>query len=273
MNIKKYISAVLIFLTILSCSEDKDVLIPFAKDITLNELELGRFTHEIPDGGFNSDVVHFNTVKNSDGSFSGFAFSNRNNRSFTYTNSQAAIDSNRFSVYTKKPNYSKVYAVACVKDDDAYLTLENPTVVEHILVGNTTYNFLALKYGDSHGTEEKPEKNINIYSGEKSIWYSNVPGGVKKMTTDDNDFFKLIIKGFEGTTEKGEVEFYFCSMGGDPNNPTYDYVIDDWYKVDLASLGEVDKLVFYLESSDVDSDTGKMRTPSYFCIDGIRLKK
>jgi hypothetical protein len=35
-------------------------------------------------------------------------------------------------------------------------------------------------------------------------------------------------------------------------------------------LGQVDKVVFHLASSD--NAGGVMRTPSYFCMDGIRIK-
>lgn len=54
----------------------RNVLAPVPNDVTLNELELGRFTHAIPDGGFTSKAAHknsvtFNTKKNSDGTYAG----------------------------------------------------------------------------------------------------------------------------------------------------------------------------------------------------------
>jgi hypothetical protein len=52
--------------------------------------------------------------------------------------------------------------------------------------------------------------------------------------------------------------------------PTQSYLLNDWYKCDLTSLGQVDKVVFHLASSD--NAGGVMRTPSYFCMDGIRIK-
>ena len=77
----------ILIIAFMACSDDKDVLAPVPNDVTLNELELGRFTHAIPDGGFTSKAAHknsvtFNTKKNSDGTYAGFAYSNRNNRSF-----------------------------------------------------------------------------------------------------------------------------------------------------------------------------------------------
>ena len=43
------------------------------------------------------------------------------------------------------------------------------------------------------------------------------------------------------------------------------YVVSDWTRWDLAALGTVDKVVFYLESTEVNS-------PVWFCLDGIQLK-
>lgn len=151
---RKFLAVIMIWAGLSACSDDKDVLVSIPNDVTMNELELGRFTHQIPDGGFTSKAAHtngvkFNTVKNPDGTYSGFAYSNRNNRSFTWTATQEALDSNIYSVYTRFPNANEIYAVACVKDDDAYFTLEKPAVVEHILVANTTYAYLAMVYGDN----------------------------------------------------------------------------------------------------------------------------
>ena len=85
---RKFLAVIMIWAGLSACSDDKDVLVSIPNDVTMNELELGRFTHRIPESGFTSKAAHtngvkFNTVKNSDGTYSGFAYSNRNNRSFT----------------------------------------------------------------------------------------------------------------------------------------------------------------------------------------------
>lgn len=273
MNMKKIILMLLILsFVIYSCTDEKDSLISVPKDINFENLELDRFSYNIPSNGFKSDILNFNTIKNEDGSFSGFAYSNKSNRSFTFTNDKEEIDGNIFSVYTKYPNQTQNYAVAKVKDDDAYFTLDIPSQIEHILVANNTYTYLALMYGDQYGAEEDPKANPNIPAKPEGVWYTYVPGGVKKMNTKDKDYFKLIIKGFINGKETGEIEFYMCSKGGDPEHTNYDYVIQDWYKVDLRGLGIIDKVVFNLDSSDKDAN-GDMRTPAYFCIDGIRIKR
>ena len=68
------------------------------------------------------------------------------------------------------------------------------------------------------------------------------------------------------------MEFYLCTQKGDPNHPDWSLVINDWYIVDLSSLGVVSKVVFHVASSDIEERTGRMRTPPYFCLDGIRIK-
>lgn len=254
-----------------ACSDKKDLLKPYAEDITLNELKLDDFSFVVPDGGFNSGIASFNTKKNPDGSFSGFAYSNRNNRSFTWKNTALSIDTNRFSVYSPKYNRTETFAVASVKGDDAFFTLSTPSVIEHVLLANTSYDYLAMRYGDVLGTTAVPEANPNIKGAPKGVWYSNVPGGVKKMVDADKDYFKVIATGYKSGAVTATKEFLLCSMKYDPLNPALSYLLNDWYKCDLTSLGQVDKVVFHLASSD--NVGGVMKTPSYFCMDGIRIRK
>lgn len=267
-----YLIIISLALITLSCTDKHNLEIPVPNDITLNEIKVNDFSYVIPNGGgFNSDVVHFNTKKNADGTFSGFAYSNMNNRSFTWTATKMAIDSNVFSVYTSKYNLTGTFAVASVKNDDAFFILDKPYIIEHILVANTTYGYLGMNYGDVYGTILAPVQNPNIKMVVKSIWYSNVSGGIKKMTDADKDYFKLIIDGYKGGVRTKTVEFFLCSKKYDPANPTFSYLVNDWFKCNLKGLGEVDKVVFHMDSSD--KIAGVMRTPAYFCLDGIRLKR
>ena len=90
-----------------ACEDDYDKLVKEPNDITLNELQLEKFTHVIPDGGFKSGGITFNTKKNSDGTFSGFAYSRRSNRSFTWSGTDASLylstagSSDQFSEFGK----------------------------------------------------------------------------------------------------------------------------------------------------------------------------
>lgn len=166
---KKYkiylLQAILLF-SIMSCTKTKrDVLIAYPNDINFEDQTLGRFAYNIPDGPFKSGdaasgIVTMNVKKNGDGTYSGFAVSNKNWRSYPWNLSpdfapgsvtpsqiKSSIDSTIFSVYTTRPNKTNNFLVACVKGDDANITLSSASVVEHILVANTTYNFLLESYG------------------------------------------------------------------------------------------------------------------------------
>ena len=155
---KKYILSICIALggLLASCSDDIDLVIPHATNITFSELEIPtRFSHVIPDGGFSVEGIHFNTVKSSDGQLSGgFCYSNRSNRSFVWQNTPEAIDSIRYSVWTTRPNNTGVYLVCHVNDDDASFTFDEPSVIDYILVANTTWAYLAMYYGDTYAGED-----------------------------------------------------------------------------------------------------------------------
>ncbi len=164
-----YLIFSLIIFSLTSCSKNKrDILIPYPNDITFEDKTLDRFSFEIPNSPFKSGdaasgIVTVNVKNNGDGTYSGFAISNKNWRSFPWNTSpdfapagltpaqiKSSIDSAIFSVYTSRPNKTNNFLVACVKNDDANITLEKPSVVEHVLVGNTTYNYLLEAYGSTY---------------------------------------------------------------------------------------------------------------------------
>lgn len=269
---KKILFNAVAFMTIFTaCSDDLEVKVPYPTNITFNELRLDKnFTHNVPDGGFSSHGLNFNTIKASDGQLeAGFCYSNRSQRSFVWENDVVSMDTVRYSVWTSRPNTTETYVVCHVKNDDAYFTLDEPSVIEYMLVSNTTWGYLAMTYGDTYGTEEEPVVNPNIPSAPKGIWHSYVPGGVKKFDSGDN--FKLTAKGFLDNKLTGSVTFDLACMNTNTENPDWKYVVSDWTRWDMAKLGTVDKVVFYLDSTDKDA-SGNMRTPAWFCLDGIQLK-
>ena len=75
-----------------------------------------------------------------------------------------------------------------------------------------------------------------------------------------------------GKQATGSVTFDLACMNTNTEHPNWKYVVSDWTRMDLVTLGTVDKVVFYLESTDINAD-GNMRTPAWFCLDGIQLKK
>jgi len=253
-----------------SCEKKNEVLVPLPNDITFNELTLEPYTHVAPDGGFISGGIKFNTIKHTADSFSGFAFSNQNNRSFVWTNSQAARDTNLYSAYTgANRNLTRVFAVANANNNtDTYFTLSSPSVIETVLFTNTTYNYLGMLYGSSSGTILV---NPNIPSAPKALWNTYVPDLNRKLNIN-GDYFKVTATGYNGSTQTGTLDIYLLSRQVDPLNPTASILIGDWTPFDFTPLGEVNKVVF-TTSSNYKDDNGEDVIHSYFCIDGIRLKK
>ena len=255
---------------LISCEKKADLLVPLPNDVTFNELTLPAYSHVIPDGGFTSGGIKFNTVKHTADSFSGFAYSNQNNRSFVWTNTQAARDTNLFSAYTgANRNLTRNFAVACANDNaETYFTLSTPSVIDTILITNTTYNYLGILYGPNTGTVVV---NPNIPSAPKAIWNTYVPELNRKLNLT-GDYFKVTATGYNGTTQTGTVDIYLLSRKADPLNPDVSVLIGDWTPVDFRPLGVVTKVMF-TTSSNYKDDNGKDVIRSYFCIDGIRLQK
>lgn len=253
-----------------SCSDDIDLLVPHATNITFAELEIPtRFSHIIPDGGFTASGIKFNTVKSGSQLAGGFCYSNRSNRSFVWNNDEVSMDSIRYSVWSTRPNTTGTYLVCHVNNDDAFFTLDTPKKIDYILVSNTTWAYLAMAYGDTYGTEEKPVANPNVPSKPMGVWHSYVDGGVTKFAK--GDYFTVTAVGYLGSTKTGSVNFDLaCMSGHNAENPAWSYFVTDWMKMDLNALGTVDKVVFYLDSSDKD-ENGRMRTPAWFCLDGFQF--
>lgn len=334
------IFTILISALALSCKkEEKGKPIAQVNDITFDELQPGELSFKIPDAPFKagnpqSGIVTINVKKNAGGSFSGFAISSKNWRSYPWNLSpdfapagltpeqvQASIDSCIFSVYTAKPNQTGNYLVARVENDDAFLKLDKAAVVEHILVANTSYNYLLETYGSVFSGTLDPVtqayqingakvKNVNIANPSTERYGRfTLPGNLINLTGQEllakraagkiaadaaraanktpqqaaadstsaagatvKGFVKLGVTGYNAEKTTGTVDFWLAIRPNvDPLLPAYNVILGDWYKVDLARLGVVDKLVFHLSSSDTDA-AGNMRTPPYFCLDGIRIR-
>ncbi len=104
---------------------------------------------------------------------------------------------------------------------------------ETIQVSNTSYAAHSMKNGDSFA---------------------------KKFTGED--WFELTIEGFNGNSSTGEVRVMLADSSNTAPN-----ILETWQTVDISSLGNVTKLTFTLNSSDV-GDYG-MNTPSFFALDNI----
>lgn len=337
---------------IASCKkESKEILVPYPNDITFEDQQLDRFSFNIPSAPYSagdeaSGIITMN-VKKEGASFSGFAVSNKNWCSYPWSLSpdfapstpltaaqrQAAIDSTIFSVFTSfttttvKPNRTANFLVGNAKNNEAFITLSKPAVIEHILVANNTYSYLLAAYGSIYaggtrnaatqqfsltGTKVRNILNPNTSSAAFGRFYLPGPEGVDvaylqgaevlakiqagreaaqaarqaektppQVTADSlaaytalsKGFVKLTIQGFVGSKETGSVDYWLAIRPKvDPANPLLNIIRSDWNKVDLTSLGTVDKILFNITSSYTDTN-GKSLLPSYFCLDGMRIRK
>lgn len=178
-------------------------------------------------GGFTIEKASFNNNYNADwGIWSGFAYSN-------ITDIETAGWLNQYSAYTiGGSNPQNIYALAYVMGDDASITFSRSVNLKSMYVTNSTYAFLAMRDGDAYS---------------------------KKF--EAGDWFMLTINVYNSSNENiGSFNIYLADMRGDSS-----YIIDTWTNVDLSTLENVSKLVFYLSSSDI-GEWG-MNTPAYFCMD------
>lgn len=360
-NIKSIISILLFSALIFTSCQDevKTKTLDYPNDVTFNEeegckLNVPRLGFIVPEinysvDAFNYGKVTFNVKKNSDGTHSGFALSNKNYRSYPWLTSipfgkkiltsdenKSVVDSSIFSAYTGSyPNQLKNFTVVRVDGEEAYFTIDQPRIVEHVLVTNTTYNFLLLQYGSRYSGNLVSSTQVydSLKNGKRSlirnpnipdpssskygVWYlpdhykfSNGADYIRlagqqilakasagkiaadlarsqgktatEVKTDSTNaaalikkgYVKIIAKGYNKSIKTGETFHYLAVLEGvaqEPEFAKWNVIQSNWAKWDLTSLGLVDKVVFSMESSDVDQN-GKMRTPPYFCLDGIRIK-
>ncbi len=122
------------------------------------------------------------------------------------------------------------------------IAFTEPKEISSIQITNATYSALSMRDGDTYA---------KMFGGDSG---------------DDPDFFVLQITGLnEMDDTTGTVDFYLADFRFDDNGQ--DYILKDWTNVDLSSLGEVSKLKFALNSSDIGAYG--MNTPAYFCLDNI----
>jgi hypothetical protein len=167
---------------------------------------------------------------------------------FAYSRVNAGNDSGFQNQYAAKPGTgsggSAHYAIAYnAFVGDSIITFGAQVQVASIDISNTAYAYFSMKEGDQ---------------------FSKKFGGA---SGNDADFFKLRILGFRGATETAAVDFFLADYRFENN--TQDYVVDQWTRVDLTSLGAIDSLKFALSSTD-NGQFG-MNTPAYFAMDRIEF--
>ena len=82
----------------------------------------------------------------------------------------------------------------------------------------------------------------------------------------NGDWFKVIIKGYLSSSETGRVEYYLADFRSEKS-----FISKAWEKVDVSSLGEVDRMSITFDSSD--KAYGFINNPVYVCIDNIEFEQ
>ncbi|MFM8571735.1 MAG: DUF4465 domain-containing protein [Pirellula sp.] len=193
--------------------------------------------------GWTNGGVHFSNSYTYDsqynfGYWSGFAYSRVNAGNVAGYENQ----------YASKPGTgsggSEHYAVVYNSfSGDAVVTFGAQVQLNSIDVSNTAYTYFSMKDGDQYA------KKFGGASG------------------NDPDFFKLEIQGFRNSNATSTVELFLADYRFENN--AQDYLVDQWTRVNLSSLGTVDTLKFALTSSD-NGQYG-MNTPAYFAMDRMEF--
>ncbi len=189
-------------------------------------------------GSWNSGPLEFNTNQFGPG----WSYSNVNDSTTAgFTNQWAAITETGFGG-------DGIYAVAnSLSENGAWINLDQPAQIQSLWATNTTFAALSIRDGDDFAKQ---------FGGESG---------------DDPDFFKVIFTGFSDLaatgTSTGSVEFFLADFRSANNDE--DFIVDDWFQVDLSQLGNVSSIGISFESSD----TGPfgINTPAYVAIDSLTL--
>ncbi|MGB0976235.1 MAG: DUF4465 domain-containing protein [Prolixibacteraceae bacterium] len=172
--------------------------------------------------------------------FMGWNYSNKTN------NKEAGGIANQHTAITGKgANNSKNYGVVYVRNGKTDIVLSGAPqgdIISGMYVTNNTYAVTSMKNGDSYAKK---------FGGENGT---------------DQDWFKLVAYGYDVNNQKtGETEIYLADYRS--NNPSEDYILDDWKWMDLSSLGKVTRIEFKMFSSDKGAHG--INTPTYFCMDNL----
>jgi len=190
-------------------------------------------------GGFASGNLFLPNAYNGNyNSWSGWLISNSSDVSTSgYTNDFSCI-------VGEGAENTDSYAVSFVLGESIMRLTDDAmgNAVTSMHITNSTYAYLSMLDGDAFA------KKFGGASG------------------DDPDYFLLTIRKYlNGELSMDSINFYLADYRFTDN--TQDYIVDEWTKIDLSSLGSADSLSFKLSSTD--NGMFGMNTPAYFCADEI----
>ena len=191
-------------------------------------------------GSFNNgNATFYNTYNALYSSWTGFSYS-------TKKDSVTAGYGNMYSSangigYNNSDAYAVAYTTGFSTTTLALTSQAKGKIVDGFYINNNTYAYQSMLNGDAYS---------------------------KKFTSHDTDWFVLRTFGYFNGVITDSVDFYLADFRfADSSNA---YIIKDWTWLDLSTLGNVDSLVFTMNSSDIGA--WGMNTPSYFCMDNFTTK-
>jgi len=166
--------------------------------------------------------------------WSGFALSEN-------TNKTDATINNEFSVYNSSG----------ADESDLFTVFKESETIDHRI---------SFHDGNTH-TLKSVSVNNNTYT------YLTILNGFDKK--EGKDFVLLTITGYDAAgSETNNIEFYLSDYR--PTETAEKFIISEWNKLDLSSLGNVQSIGFKITSS-VDDDPNFI-LPKYVCIDNLKVK-
>lgn len=97
-------------------------------------------------------------------------------------------------------------------------------------------------------------------------YYDMVNGSDYSKKFVSGDWFKVIVTGYLNNTVTGSAEFYLADFRNGKS-----LLVNSWKKLDISSLGQIDRLSFTFGSSDTGS--WGINTPKYVCVDNLDLRQ
>lgn len=176
------------------------------------------------------------------GSWNGFSISN-------VTDNTTSGWGNQYSAFPGSGKGSDNYGI--YYPEGIIQGLSN-AAIDSFYISNTTFAGISMRDGDAFGKQFG-----SIYAAD----------GTTVDGTNGEDFFRVwVIAEDVSSGIKDSLEVYLADYRF-PNSSD-DYIVDEWIKVDVASLGLVAYTIsFRFESSDMGA--WGINTPTYFAIDEI----
>ncbi|MDD3323056.1 MAG: DUF4465 domain-containing protein [Paludibacter sp.] len=243
-------------LLVVSCKNESEVttkIIGF-EDVTLNSDSIwdgsdksgtavseSAFDSQITNyyGSFVSDSIEFKNVYTAEWfSWSGFACSAKiDTVTYGQTNQYSSITGSGAMNSTK---YAVAYdSASVICPTNAMKTFK----IKNMMLTNSTWGYIAMLNGSGFGHK------------------------FSQLSDEGNgDWFKVIIKGYLSSVVTGSVDYYLADFRDGKS-----FISNEWIKVDVSSLGEVDRVSFTFDSSD--KAFGFINNPTYVCVDNIEFEQ